>query len=269
MLNHTDEVDENGEKTGKRIYPASTRIPTRDKIMDPETGDVIEIGVVLTVGKDKEVTKTKPYYAEGVNGGNILLTGGNIEHEELYEYFELCNFNESNENRDINVAPMFRRIDRKKEAVKEARKIDKLTAALVYVSDLHINDVRDFAASLNWNILEEPEVLRTDLRKFALENPDAFLRLVDDPHVKMKSELKRSFDSGFIKYDVHTHKVLWGHNDTTIATLDRIQGISYLDQFADWVRSNKNGDNIMLNLRKQIKGEIREKVKEAKEAQSQ
>jgi hypothetical protein len=270
MLNGTDEVDENGAKTGRKIFPAATRIPTRDRITDPVTGEVIDIGVVEKVDKDKEVTKTKAYFADGVNGGNILLTGGNIDHEELYEYFELCNYNESNENRDTNVEPLFRRIDRKKEADKFIKQSDNLLNALNYVSYLKGQDVRELAASLNWNELEDLEVLKADLREYAMKYPDALIKMIDDPDIKRKSELKQSLTAGFIKYDVHTHKVLWGHNDVSIAQLDRVPGANFLDQLNDWIKTNKNGDNIMQALRKSLRGELREKVREAsKEAQSQ
>lgn len=279
VLNGTMEIDntigEDGKPiskfTGKKIYPAATRIPTRDRIKDPYTNSYVEIGVVETVDFRKNIVeKIKAFFVTGNSRGTVAFVGGNIEDEEMYEYFELCNYNESNPHRDQSKPAIFKRLDLKKESEKRSRRIDRVADALQYVRDLPATEVREFAASLNWDFASDVEILHGDLREFAYNSPEAFLKMVGDPDVKRKAELKRAFTAGFIKYDVNTHKVLWGHNDVSIAQLDRVPGVNYLDQFNDWVKTNKNGDNILKNLRTQLRGDIREKVKEAnKEAQSQ
>ncbi len=122
----------------KILYPPSYRVKTFDRILDPGKNEYIDIGVFERKVKDKdgnETIRTRAFYLRGAKGLLALTIGGNQD-DEMYEFLELSNQNESNPNRDTSVVPKFRRIDAMKDAADRTQKRDVLTSALVYVSNM-------------------------------------------------------------------------------------------------------------------------------------
>lgn len=250
LINHVDDL-----VSGQKRFGAATTIPTRDSIND--NGRVVDIGVPRIV-ENGVVKKVKKFRVSAV-GENLIhngvfeLSGSNAEHVEFYEYFEVCNYNKSNPDRDESVLPIFERIDDDKEADVRSAEIDALTKALILVSQMSNAEIRDFARVRNWNLKESISVLKSRVKTFAKDEPETFVAMVDDPENKTKIVIKQALDAGIIIYQPAEHKMLWADGNT-IAKLDRAEvgEDPALDCFYRWTREKSNGENILKSIKLQL-----------------
>lgn len=243
------------DNPNKINYPTQN-IKTKDRIKDPFTGDFVDIGVFKEkkiIDGNETITTKKKWLAGGSQEGELALTIGRIEDDELYEFMELSNENESNPYRDTSVVPMFKRIDVVKNAVNQNKARSARFTALQYVESLDDAGIREFAAAQGWDENEEMEVLRNLTGEMADKTPDAFIAFVQDPEMKDKSLLKYAFTKEILRHDISTNKVYWTKSGTVLAQLERQDGKSYIDSLLDFILTNKRGGDAMTSIKKQIK----------------
>lgn len=256
----------NGLRTADKIVESfgSTRtIKLMDRIKDPykKAGEqYVDIGVPDQFENDRMIRPKKfILQAPGENeflNGYFTLSGNSIDDVEMYEYFMLCNQNESNPNRDKSVEPTFKYVDYTADAQKEDKEIEKLTVALRLASEFTIQEARVFAASMNWNLADEN--LKSKIKKYAKENPVDFLERQGDPNLKDKMNIKLAMDHGIINYDASQHRIVWGESNTTVAILEREEGKSPVDLFFDWTEKVKNGKDVLKGISKKLTSILRE-----------
>lgn len=249
------------ENPKKINYPPSFRIPTIDRIYDSGKNEFVDIGVAPVKAKDangNETFRTKAFYLRG-GQGLLALTIGKIEDDEMYEFLELCNRNGSNEKRDTSVPVLFTKIDNLKTAKENSRKRDVLTEALVFVKGMNEADMREFAAAKGWNEQEDYEILIDQVGEYARTFPKEFVDFQNDPAIKDKALIKYAITQNVIRHDVSTNKMHWSDTGATIAVLERQDGKTYIDAFADWLRTGgKKGDDVMSGIRRRVKDFIKE-----------
>jgi hypothetical protein len=246
-------------------YGSVVTIPTRDRIK--LNNELIDIGVVKEK-KDGEVTRVEKYFFPADKyGGKFTITEGNIKDEMFYQFFELSNYNKSNPNRDKSVEALYERID----PLREAKEINKrglaLGEATQYVSNMTTGAIRKLSAALNMDSLGDPEVLRAELMRRAIENPTEFIRLIDDPETKMKALVKRGLEYGVIGFHPVEYKFTWA-NGSTIAKLDREEGKDELDAMADWLKTHVNGPKVAEKVEQLVQAELKKRSKEGPDEES-
>lgn len=257
------------ENPKKLNYPPSFRVPTSDRIYDSGKNEFVDIGVAPVKQKDKEGNesfRTKAFYLRG-GQGLLGLTIGKIDDDEMFEFLELCNRNGSNENRDTSVLPLFHKIDESKDASDRKKVRSKLTSALVYVENMSDADKRSFAAAMAWNETADMEILDDQIGEYARTYPTKFIDFVNDPEIADKAMIKLAVTKGVIKYDVSTHKILWGDTGNTIAVLERQDGKTYVDNFFDWAKTGMKGNDVMSSIRKRVNKQIAESSKKPEPAE--
>ena len=258
------QVQEDGSQYFEEVY-GKRQIPTRDRIKDPffkrgvsTTPEYVHIGVPVEVNANSEAVETTKFFMPGIGESQFLgkfsLLGGDLDDDELYEYLWLSNYNASNPYRDKSIEPLYDFIDITK-VTKEKRKgaNNKLTA-LSLATTMDLDDVRDFHASMGWSMTAEPEEMRASVEDYADKFTDEFLKRFDDPMTKVKSEIKRSIDLGIIKYDPTGHKILYAKSNTVVMKLERVEGVDYLTQAAEWTSvTGQQGSNFRKAIQKQLK----------------
>lgn len=115
------------ERQKQPLLYGHRQIPTKDRIKDLD-GNFVEIAVVEQFdAKSGALIKPRlfvPNMGMKENPGTFILAEGNLEHEELYEYLSLCNYNESsvNPNRNRNIEPLFFEIKQDEKLFMQPRK---------------------------------------------------------------------------------------------------------------------------------------------------
>ena len=239
-------------RPNRRVWPKAIKIPTLDRILDPETNDVIPIGVVNTVDRDGNPS-INTFWVRGMeNDGYFLLNGDSIQDQYYHWYFSLTNYNRSNARRDSSIEPLFEVVDAPGDAKKELKKLDIELEALLYVRDMSAQDVKNLAASLAWNEKEDIDILRNMAKDLAKKDAIAFNKLVTNKDMEMKAFIKRAKDAGAIVFDSKQNKLSWAITNETIATFPRVEGVNWLSQAADWIKTAKNGEQTLAAIKKSL-----------------
>lgn len=248
---------ESGENT---IAYGKVQIPMKDRIKDPFTGKTHSIGIVEEYDlATKEPTKYKffmPGQGEQHFHGNFTLVGGNVDDEEMLEFFWLCNYNRENKNRDTSIHALFYPIDEVAISNKIEREANVLRDALNVVTELDAHSIKSIADSLNFPEMFDAKVLKSNVTTWAMENPEDFLKLYADPTTMVKADVKRAIDKGMLTYDPAGHRILWTKGNAVIATFDRVEGADHLSQMAEWCLTAKNGNDVLKNIRKRLKENV-------------
>ena len=249
------------------VYYPLQQIPSRCKIMDKAKKKYVEIalGGVVNTSEGREVLEFKrilPGEGKGYWGisGKFTLNEGSHEDEELWEYLHLSPFLKK-DGVTATGEELVELLDFDKETMDEANKIDALTEVLIYLKTIGIEEARQVAGALNWKHDEEDEIVKAKVKKYGKENPAIFMKMIGDPNTKLKATLKEAFDKGILKY--HTNSGGIEFNGSNIVTFNgSAKGFDYLSKFADWIKSTKNGSDVLENIQKQVAGETKEKKKE-------
>lgn len=227
----------------------------KDSIWDEGKKASVDIGVVASGGVDPKtgiVNAVESYTFDRSPSGALRLSGSNIQHRELHEFLQLSNIVENSalgEHRDKSVQAQFKLMDYKKErkANIQGRKVK--AEALGYAELMDAKEIREFAAGMNWDVKLDIEALTDMVGEYAEKYPADFTEKAVDPLMKIKAVVKMALDSGKITYDPANYKILWA-NGQTLATLERRQGKTELDAFADWIQSSATGQKVLEQLRK-------------------
>jgi hypothetical protein len=236
-------------------YPELVKIPTLDTILfsykdekGEERTDLFDIGLVRSVDRDGLPTVETWWVHANLAGGEITLTGGNVDDEKKYWFAELCNYNASNPNRDRSKKEYFYRVDHEAIAKEKNRQIDMELECLIFIKNQTPKELKKLGAAFTLpDNLTEPQ-LRVKLNEMAKAKPEWFYKNATSKDIETKATIQRAFIGEVIKYVTAQHKVVWGNGGSTIATLQRVEGVQWQDQFADWIKTHKNGKDTYDNI---------------------
>lgn len=238
------------------LWPESRSFRLRDRIIDPYSKKPVEIGVL----NDFEPTDDKGNPITGVfivrtneSKGTFRIHGTNAEQKKFYMFFEACNYNASNPNRDKNVEPIFERLDFEKEAEERSKSDDLLSDMLVLAKQLSPRERREIAISRGWDKNEKDAVILDRLRQEIKANPKSFQKLVDNRgDLEKRALINEAKAEGVISYLPIEHKWVNVALNETIVTFNRDDKREPVEQFLDWVKSHKDGQTVLKNIKKQM-----------------
>lgn len=247
-----------GQNTGgEYIFPAVyTLTPVTYTIIDP--GDKMPklIGMAQSVdkyGMNEEIRFNRITLPERLQG-LLSLDLQYVEHIEMFEYLELHPKLEGGLLRDKNIPAMFARVDDLKEAKTKLKQKELRSTALMVATRMSEKEVRDFSAAMNWNELDDLDILKDKMTEIADTNPLFFQTFMDDPLIESKATIRRAMDANIISWIPVENKFVWVSNGGAIAMLDRVEGDKYLDQMANWFRAHKNGEEVYKKIKSLLSG---------------
>ena len=255
MLTGIKNPDPDPDEQRKRpmLYPKHN-IPMNDYIKDLD-GEWKHIVIADSWDSDKPAKES--YFMPGLDDGGLFngkftLMGGNKKHEELYEYLQICNYNESPlVERDVTKPALFKVINLKAAATEVTGKVGTLKKALDLAINMQEQEGRELAASLNWNVFPDWVELQAKVLEFAREKPEDFLKFYQDPSKKIKSKIKAALDANILSYNLDSGEVTFaGTSLTVIKKKDRNNDILELLSF--WFNEAKNGQEVLESITNQL-----------------
>jgi len=223
------------DNAGKWLVPAAFQIPSTDIIYDKKKGDFVAIAAI-----ERTDLEGNPVYANIVfssaNIGYLFLNGSNALHQKIYQFIELCNFNESNKDRNTESEAFFYRVDNKKDAMEE-RALRKLIVKAVN-SALELDDVKAKEAAMAVGIdAETIEEIRNLLEDYAEQNPEEFLEIIERASLANETLLKDAVKTGFIKNNVNSSQFEWTETGKEIYKYKKAPNKNYYKELADYLES--------------------------------
>lgn len=245
------------ETNVKQIFYTKREIYLKDTIWDSFAERSVDIGIPSLIEKD-EVKSCKLFQFDNPFDGTVYLYGDKIEDREAHEILQLMNMCGNSilgEDRNTNVPVVFNLVDRAKEARTSKLKRNKKKEALVFLDDMSTQDMREFAASMNWNYNLDAEVLSNMVGEYAENFTEYFHKAMVSVDTKRKATIKYALEEGTITYDPSGNRIMWGNGSGVLASLERVEGKNHIDVFNDWLASVANGDKILGQLKKKAKAE--------------
>ena len=97
------------DEKGNPIYPTYI-IPGQDKIWDEEKGDYVDIAYITKPVGTNSKEDIQSIVFDRAEKATLTLRGDNSQHVLMYQFLKLCNYNESNPNRDVSKESVFKEI---------------------------------------------------------------------------------------------------------------------------------------------------------------
>lgn len=246
---------EDRRKQGREfIWKQSECILGKDRIRDPFTSEIIDIGVVQSFDKEGNATVDKLYIPAKDTNGFITIVGGNIEQEVWYEFLLICNENESNPHRDTNIKPKFKAIDSAKEDKAENSKFDVLTDMLNLVKDSSVIERKEMALAFAWDGNSGDESITKRLREIVVKDPVSFSKTVGNKKdLSTRAIINEAVAAGVITFAPLENKYTFAKTNETIASFTRSETVQPTEQLLEWLQTNTKGVAVLSNIKKQLK----------------
>jgi len=211
-------------KTKKYNLLTAIHIPSTDVIYDPGKDDWVNIAMVERVLADGKPQFIDLWITDSTNNV-IILNGNNNRHQKIYRYFELCNYNASNPNRDKSAPKIIERIDDVANYLAEHEKSERRREALAIVTKWSDEEVirywesKDPAIRVSLKARDGKGIdqqyfkyLKARLMDIAESNPENFIAEsfgANGNAEDIASVISRAKELGMFKLSTKTGKFFW------------------------------------------------------------
>ena len=263
MLNGTKSIDPKAI-VGKDdyLFPSITQIILRARIKDPETKQPVEVAHVKTMGKDN-VEAYGVHMVPDTNRGVFVLHEGIMDEEEIYPVIELLNENASNPYRDKTVNPVFERVDEVSLSKGKVQQRNIRIEMLKYIDILDPMEKRILYAANGGGFDDDLNVVTDKLQELAEKDATWFKGMVESALTPIKAIVKQALEKEHIQYNAQTNQYVWLGTQEPIVSLDRVEGVAPVQQFAEWLNTSKNGEAITKQMKNLIAPKVEAKATKA------
>jgi uncharacterized protein (DUF1778 family) len=225
-------------------FPVSKNVPPVDSVYLPEEGMYVDIAAVRSVDAQGNHTFHEIEF-RGSQAGQLILTGGRANDQEIHSYLSLSDFNASKEGRDETKEPIFEKVDEeaKAESLSYSRNLKR--EALNSAADLSVDDIRNYIAARGGDDTRPIKVLRNELEELADADPQAFMDLLSNTTATHKATLQRALTKGAIMFNAEQSRYEWP-NKEPILTVAR--GDDAINELVSFCISSPKGEKILQTI---------------------
>jgi predicted XRE-type DNA-binding protein len=221
---------------GKFLMPSALQIPSTDVIYDKGKKDFVTIAAIERTDNDGNAVFLNIVFTAS-NFGYLFLDGKNAVHQKIYQFLELCNYNDSNPNKNGEAEVHFHRVDTKKEAIQE-RSVRKLIVKAVNLAiEMEEKKAKEVAMALGIDA-ESMEEVRNLLEDYAEDNPSEFLEVAERATVEIESLLKEAIKKGIILNNLNSQVFEWAETHKEIYKYKKSPNKNYVKELADYLEEN-------------------------------
>jgi hypothetical protein len=226
-------IREDPDNYGRYLVPAALQIPSTDVIFDKDKNDFITIAAI-----ERQDNEGNPVFINIVfsssNIGHLFLVGSNPVHQKIYQYLEICNYNDSNPNRNQDAEVFFRRLDAQKEAKQERLNRRLIVRASNMALELDDKRVKEVALALGIDA-ESLEEIRNYVEDYAENDPEEFIQVVERSSLEKESILKEAVKQGIIRNNVNSQVFEWVDTAKEIMKYKKAPNKNYFKELADYL----------------------------------
>jgi hypothetical protein len=233
------------------------RIPNECTILDPETHEPVLIGYVKGYNEDG-TTKLGEIVFHAADGGEINLIGGNADHEKLYRYLRLCDYNESNPRRDTNKQFYFKEINPIADEEEKGRKAMVMAQAMALFSAMTSHEKRNFCEQHQLAHIGTDDQINARVAKYIQDYPETFINLMDDSSEDILRKIQIAWkDKKVIKNNHKQAQWEWAdapEEDKVIMQYPRDfrRGGTVDKKLLDWIMDNPRGMDVVRKLEEKL-----------------
>lgn len=263
LLNGTKNVDPKRRKGEEMLFPASTCVVTSERIIDPGTNKVVQIGMVKSFNDLNLQPTFGKFYAKPDAGTNgiFAIHADRVNELDFYEILELSNKNKSNPFRDESILPLYERIDEVKQASIRSDKRNYLKMSWDSIAAFTEKQTKVMAAAYNIPTEQSKSILKDILESIAEKDPETFYNNIDNKDLVIAALIRMSIEKSLINYNPIENKWVYSGSGETVALLNRREGVDEFEGLKQYLKSAGNGSIIQDKLKGLLKLENKENLK--------
>ena len=227
-------IKEDFDNPGQFLIPLNKNLAPTDEIYNPENDEFIPIAYITGVTANGKA-KFGQILFQKVNGGCVILNANNPEHQKMYQYMSLSNYNKSNPNRSESFSAWFELVDNKQEAQQSRAERKIILKALRAADELEFAQVKSIASSLGHRLDKSEEELRDLVEDFAEYEPETFLNLVEQQTNEVEADIREAIDLQILKHSKSSAKFVWVDTKEEVFTYKKKIGVKPYTEFADYL----------------------------------
>jgi len=208
------------------------------------------IGIVKEIDEKGAPKSFRPIRVRGQYAGILTLDLTTPEGREEAAMMELHPKVEGSFFRDERLLAVVHRIDETKEATEAIKLRKQRKKAMEAASGMAEKELRDFAAAMNWNENENPDILRNKMEEHAEKYPGLFTGLIEGNLMKYQSTVKMALTQKVLSYDPVGGRWTYTENGELIVLLPPNGSQNELEQMAEFLSSNgEKGETIFKRIK--------------------
>lgn len=222
---------------GRFLMPSAVLIQSTDEIYDKGKKDFVHIAAIERVDTNGDPVFLSIVFSSS-NFGYLFLDGKNPVHQKIYQFLELCRFNEANvKEGDPSENAIFYRVDSKKEAIQERSMRKLIVKAMNLALEMDDKKAKEVALALGIDA-ETIEEIRNELEDYAGENPSEFLEVAERATIEVESLLKDAIKKGIIVNNSNSQVFEWAETHKEIYKYKKSPNKNYVKELADYLEEN-------------------------------
>lgn len=221
---------------GKFLMPAALQIPSTDIVYDEKKQTFVTIAAIERVDNEGNPVFLNIVFSSN-NFGYLMLSGNNPTHQKIYQYLEICNYNQSNKKANEDNEKFFYRVDTKKEAIEDRAMRKLIVKAVNLAIELEDNKAKEAASALGIEA-ESIEEIRNLLEDYAEENPEEFMKVSQRASLEYESVIKNALRKNIITQDLNSQTFVWTETGKEIYKYKKVPNKNYIKELADYLSEN-------------------------------
>ena len=224
------------DNAGKFLMPSALQIRSTDIVLDKGTNEFVPIAAIERTDLEGNPTFINIVF-NATNLGYLFLNGNNPLHQKIYQYVELCNWNESNPDRNQEEESLFSRIDAVKEAKVERSLRKTIVKAVNMAIEMEDAKAREVAMALGIDG-ETIDEIRNALEDYAEDSPEEFVEVAERASLEFESLIKEAIKRGIINNNINSQVFEWAETKKEILKYKKGPGRNYIKELADYLQEN-------------------------------
>jgi hypothetical protein len=241
-------------------------IPTTDVIYDEGKDEWVNIAMIERMMANGNAKFIDLWLTDSTNNVIILNGSKNID-QKIYRYFELCNYNTSNPNRDPSVNGLIEKIDDIANYMAEHQKSVNRRGALKVVQNWSDDEVIEYWQGIDASIrvalrakngkdIDQKYLayLKARLYESAESNPEQFIEAVVNNIQKpddVEGIIKQAKEKGLFKLDMKTGVFLYA-DGSVLYKFKKKFGSKPYEILKDYFIKDDDGRKVFENLKTEV-----------------
>jgi hypothetical protein len=237
------------ELDGEKRYPMSYVFPTTSSFIDPETNEIIPIGIIESTDDSGLVPRfRKIRFSPQLQAGSYHVVIGSSEFaNDEYRYLMLASEREGNDNAVFGANAKYSLVDNKKTATIESKQRRAKYEAINFAMNVKDTELIDTALILGISPDLDIIEIRNQIEAYAESHPKDFLAKVKDEDgmyialINNAMRLNITYNSG--------GTIKWVMGDAKIFELTQDNPLLIPEEFVRFVKLEKQGAMIVDKLK--------------------
>lgn len=181
--------------------------------------------------------------------------GANGDEKMLLRYMIICSWNGESEFRTRTANSIFKPLDKSRQALAEASRLDQIETALQYAKEasepkmlIHSHYLGISKTDYDSGNDLTPKEIRTAYRQWAIKNSAEFIKSYGNKNIEVKYYIDKAVEKGLISNKFNPNKATWKDSNTVICDVSGLKSNEAISEKVFEFSQTEEGEEFKLQL---------------------